>query len=153
MDMFIQAFKKGYLENLAKRKSWKVDNVTTLQPGDICILDNNNSFSKKKLWPLCRVLSLVKARDKKTREAMVQLSDADYKVTKTKGQKEYTVLRKPTVKKVSIQQLRRLQSWSTEKVTSSQPEIAGTEDSVESYCNVLFCNIVQHSTVNYSDAT
>ena len=84
---------------------------------------------------------------------MVQLSDADYKVTKTKGQKEYTVLRKPTVKKVSIQQLRRLQSWSTEKVTSSQPEIAGTEDSVESYCNVLFCDIVQHSTVNYSDAT
>ena len=153
MNSFIQQFKKGYLESLAKRKSWKVDNPTTLQPGDVCILDNNNAFSKKKLWPLVRVLSLIRSRDKKIREAIVQLSDADYKVTKTKGQKMYTVLKKPTTRRVSVQQLRRLHSWSTEKDTNQKPEITGSKDSVDSHCNVVLTNIVLHSSVSYDNST
>ena len=151
MDSFIQAFKKGYLESLAKRKAWNVDNTTSLQPGDICLLERNDAFSKKRLWPLVRVVSLIEARDKKFREALVQLGDADYKLNTHHGKKVYTVLKKPTVKKVSIQQLRRLQSWSQNKVTSAQPEDAGTLASRISHRKVVLTNIVQHNHVPYEN--
>ena len=137
--------------HMKKRRAWNVDNTTSLQPGDICLLERNDAFSKKRLWPLVRVVSLIEARDKKFREALVQLGDADYKLNTHNGKKVYTVLKKPTVKKVSIQQLRRLQSWSQNKVTSAQPEDAGTLASRISHRKVVLTNIVQHNHVPYEN--
>ena len=150
LTSFVQTFKKGYMEQLAKRRTWNTDNSTTLRPGSVCLLDSNNSFERKKLWPLVRVRRLIKSkRDGKIRQCEIQLSDGDYLTTNQDGKTKYTVIKKPSTRVVSVQQLRKLDSWDVAAGTCHIEPLQGSEDHIESHKAVVITNIATHQTAAY----